>query len=354
MKHIKHILCVAGGILGVAVLLTGGLLIYLTAREYRPEAVEEISVPQGSKQLAPGSELTLLTYNIGYGALSQNEDFFMDGGTKVEPESRELVEENLKGIAQILASNPSDVYFLQEADIDSKRSYHIDEQAYMEKALGMGSMFAYNFKCDFVPYPLPFIGHVEGGLLTLTDLKVSEASRIALPESFSWPIKTCNLKRCLLKARIPLEGSDKELVLINLHLEAYDSGEGKIAQSRMLAEVLQEEYEKGTYVIAAGDFNQTFEGMDAKYPVTNTEYWAPGVISSSDLPEVFSFALDDTYPTCRLLNAPYTGSYETSQVYVIDGFIVSPNVEVKTVEVQNVDFRYTDHQPVKLTAALKK
>ena len=42
---------------------------------------------------------------------------------------------------------------------------------------------------------------------------------IALPESFTWPVKTCNLKRCMLETRIPLEGSDKELVMINFHLE---------------------------------------------------------------------------------------------------------------------------------------
>ena len=60
----------------------------------------------------------------------------------------------------------------------------------------------------------------------------------------------------------------------------------------------------------------------------------------------------DNYPTCRLLNAPYTGDYETSQTYVIDGFIVSPNVKVESVQVVNVDFKYTDHQPVRLTVTL--
>ena len=58
--------------------------------------------------------------------------------------------------------------------------------------------------------------------------------------------------------------------------------------------------------------------------------------------------MDDSYPTCRLLNQPYTGDYETSQVYVLDGFIVSDNLEVELVEVVDTNFEYTDHQPVKL------
>ena len=43
-------------------------------------------------------------------------------------------------------------------------------------------------------------------------------------------------------------------MVFNLHLEAYDNGEGKIAQSKKLADVLSQEYAKGNYVIAGGDF----------------------------------------------------------------------------------------------------
>mgnify|MGYP002241508406 CR=1 FL=1 len=88
----------------------------------------------------------------------------------------------------------------------------------------------------------------------------------------------------MLETRIPIKDTDKELVIINFHLEAYDSGEGKIAQSKKLAKKLQEEYEKGNYVIAGGDFNQTFEGMDT-YPITNKENWVPGIMRQEDLPE---------------------------------------------------------------------
>ena len=342
---------------GILLLILAGilllLLVYLTVREYRPKAEESL---EGNYKdgafISLRSPFSVMSYNTGYAGLSKDEDFFMDGGTKVKPASKALVEENMEGITKVLQDNPADAYFLQEVDIDSTRSYHIDERSAYSKALEKNSFFAYNFKCDYVPYPLPPIGHVESGLVTLTDKYVAGASRISLPESFSWPIKTCNLKRCLLVTRFPLQDSEKELVLINFHLEAYDSGKGKIAQSKMLADILEAEYEKGNYVIAGGDFNQTFEGVD-KYPVTNKEDWAPGVIGTDDLPDHFSFAIDDTYPTCRLLNAPYTGSYDTSQVYVIDGFIVSDNLAVRNVNVIDVGFEHTDHQPVRLEVAFK-
>lgn len=333
--------------LGILLILLIGAILWLTIREYRPEKEEILNVPENTKTLSQDDSLRIMTYNIGYGGLDKGEDFFMDGGSQVQPDSKEQVEKNLKGIKNILAENPADVYFLQEVDTNSKRSFYMDETAYLKDSLNMEGIFSYNFKCDFVPYPLPPIGKVNSGIFTLTNLKMNSAARISLPESFKWPVKTCNLKRCMQETRIPLEGTDAELVLINFHLEAYDDGDGKIAQSKMLAEKLSKEYEAGNYVIAGGDFNQTFAGMD-KYPITNTENWVPGIISSDTLPEHFSFAVDDTYPTCRLLNAPYTGSYETSQVYVIDGFIISDNIKISDISVVNTDFKYTDHQPVQM------
>lgn len=325
-----------------------GILLFFTLREYRPKPIETTSTPSGEKTLSVEDSLRILTCNTGYGGLDASEDFFMDGGSRVQPDNQKQVEKNLHGIEKFLSASDADVYFLQEVDLDSKRSFHINQQDFYEEALGMDSAFGQNFLCDFVPYPLPPIGKVDSGILTLTGLQTSSSSRISLPESFSWPVKTCNLKRCMLETRVPLEGTDAELVLLNFHLEAYDSGEGKLARSKMLAEKLEEEYAAGNYVIAGGDFNQTFPDMAASYPLIDTENWAPGTLEEDSLPEHFSFAVDDSYPTCRLLNQPYTGSYDTSQVYVIDGFIVSDNLEVSEIKVLNKDFQYTDHQPVQL------
>ena len=342
--------------LGIVVLIILILLVcavlWLTIREYRPEKEEALKVPKNTRTLSLDDSLRIMTYNIGYAGLDKSEDFFMDGGSEVQPDSKEQVETNLTGIKKVLTENPADVYFLQEVDKDSKRSFHIDETEFLKKQLNMEGISPAILNVTLCLIHFRLSEKVNSGIFTMTDLKLNSAARLALPESFSWPVKTCNLKRCMQETRIPLEGTDAELVLINFHLEAYDDGDGKIAQSKMLAEKLSKEYEAGNYVIAGGDFNQTFEGMD-KYPITNTENWVPGIIGQDTLPEHFSFAVDDTYPTCRLLNAPYTGSYETSQVYVIDGFIVSDNITVSDISVINTDFEYTDHQPVQMEISLK-
>ena len=339
------------GVLGVVIIIVS-VLAYYTIQEYRPDQIENIEVKSEGKLLNVNQTIKILSLNTGYAGLDKSQDFFMDGGNMVRPDSQEIINQNLNGITNILKTYQSDVYFLQEVDLNSKRSYNINQIEYYENQLGLTGLFARNFKVSYVPYPWPPIGKVESGIMTMSQLQISSASRISLPESFSWPIKTANLKRCMLETRIPIEDSDKELVLINFHLEAYDSGEGKIAQTRMLAEKLKAEYDKGNYVIAGGDFNQTFEGSK-EYPIVDKEGWVPGIISKNDLPEHFDFAIGDQYPTCRLLNHPYTSDYETSQVYIIDGFIVSDNIEIKDVENINDDFKYTDHQPVQLEVKLK-
>ena len=344
---IKKVLKSIGVILLALVLFVAAFFIYATIREYRPEPYESLGVPEGTKELSLDQSFVIATYNIGYGALSVNEDFFMDGGTKVAPDSISLVQENMSGIAGTIGAMNPDFLFLQEVDLDSKRSFHIDECQYLEDTLGVPGVHALNFKADFVPYPIPPIGKVTSGLFTMTDYRVSHAARISLPESFSWPIKTCNLKRCMLEIRIPIEDTDKELVLINFHLEAYDDGEGKLAQTKILNEKLAEEYAKGNYVIAGGDFNQTLP-TETGYPLHNLEDWVPGTFDVSSLPEGFSVAATDNAPTCRLLNAPYSGNYTDSQVYVIDGFLVSDNLIVTDISVIDIGFAYTDHQPVRM------
>ncbi|MBQ9708467.1 MAG: endonuclease [Firmicutes bacterium] len=355
---VKQILKIIGLIVGIVVVAVGILLGWLTAGEYRPADIEELSVSQaasdpGAGELSPGDSFKIMSWNIGYGALGDNADFFMDGGDSVMTADEERVSSNLDGIISHIKSEDPNIVFLQEADRDSKRSHHVDEVSTIASAFEnqYASTFANNFKVPFVPYPLPPIGKVDSGLLTLSEYEISQSARISLPCPFSWPIRTANLKRCLMADRIPVSGG-KELVVINLHLEAYDNGEGKIAQTNALLDVLNEERSKGNYVIAGGDFNQTFDNIDSgAYPVLEG-MWQPGSISANDFGEGWSLLMDASVPTCRSLDRPLAGLDDSArdpsvfQYYMIDGFIVSDNLEVSGLKTQGLGFENTDHNPV--------
>ena len=138
---------------------------------------------------------------------------------------------------------------------------------------------------------------MDSGIMTISRLKANSAKRVSLPVSFTWPVRTVNLKRCLLISRTKVKGTGKELVYINLHLEAYDKGAGKKAQTRALNRILKQEAAKGNYVIAAGDFNQTFNNVDTNEYKVQKGLWKPGIIDISEYDSSLNFVMDSTTPT---------------------------------------------------------
>ncbi|MCR5213716.1 MAG: endonuclease [Eubacterium sp.] len=376
------------GFLLIVVLIFFG---WMTAVEYRPEDVEKVEINtvtgQGQK-LIQGSSLKVMTWNIGYGALGDDADFFMDGGESVMTTIPERVDVNLAGVAGNISSNDPDIVFLQEVDLNSKRSYFNDELLYLKGEIyknstidwetgidyalfadedgnlrepdEYASTFAYNYKAELVPYPFPEnLGKVESGISTISKYQISDAERISLPCPFKWPIRTANLKRCLLVNRLPIydeagNETDKELVLVNLHLEAYDDGEGKIAQTQQLKTLLQEEYDKGNYVIAGGDFNQTFSNVDTSMYPDIEGTWKCGQIDVKDFSDNWQLLMDNSSPTCRSLDQPYQGADKDNfQYYMIDGFIVSDNIKVDSLQTLNYVFMASDHNPVLMNVTLE-
>ena len=362
MKIIKRILIGILIFIAAVVVCVGGVFAFLTATEYKPADVEKLDVAGNAKATCSvGDPLTIMTWNTGYGALGDNADFFMDGGEMVKSADEERVMLNMDGImSQIEAVDP-DIFFLQEADQDSARSYNIDEVAMLrDRFQGYESTYGINYKTPFVPYPIPPLGKVDAGIMTFTNSHVAAATRVQLPIPFKWPVSTVNLKRCVTETHVPLydaagKALGKDLVLCNLHLEAYDSGAGKIAQTRMLAELMMEERAAGNYVIAGGDFNQIFSTADKDAYPAQPDKWQPGELDVTQFGEGWQFLMDESVPSCRSLDQPYKGADKDSfQYYLIDGFIVSDNVQVEDLKTLDLDFKSSDHNPVVLQFTLKQ
>ncbi len=354
-KVLKIILIVVGSFLATIITFVGAFLIFASATTLQVKDVEDMKIDGDSTtKVDKSSPINLLTWNIGYGALDERQDCYWDGGKGVDGESKEVVLENVKAIKDKIEEINPDIFFVQEADRDSKRSYYINQYDSLGETFdNYESSFACNFKAGLVPLPLyNMTGKVDAGITSFSKYDLLDSKRIQLPVPFSWPMSLFNLKRCLLVNHLPIEGSDKQLVLINLHLEAYDDGEGKAKQLAVLMDMMKEEYDKGNYVIAGGDFNQTFSTTDhEKYP-TESGNWVSPIIDASLYPS-FQFLMDDTHPTCRYLNKPYYDSNkEDHQYYMIDGYIVSKNITINNIETLDLGFKNTDHNPVKLSVTL--
>ena len=357
-KGLKITLITLGAVFGTVVAFIGGVLIFASATTLKVKETEKMEIrSKVTKEIDQSQALNLLTWNTGYGALDERQDCCWDGGKGVYGESKEVVQNNIDALKSKISEIDPDIFFVQELDLDSKRSFFIDELDSFRSTFGekYNDSFAGNFKAGLVPLPLyQMTGKVNAGIATFSKFSISDSERIQLPIPFSWPMSLFNLKRCLLVTRIPIKDTQNELVMINLHLEAYSSEEGKVKQANQLMELMKAEYEKGNYVIAGGDFNQTFShiGFD-KYP--NNGDWECPVFEESSYNDKFTFNMDESNPTCRSLKTPLVGyDKATFQYYMIDGFIASKNIEINEVHTLDLGFKNTDHNPVQMSVILKK
>ena len=125
-KPLKIILIILAVIVG----LVAALLIWLTATQLNVKT-ETAVVTHGENStasFAPGDDVSILTWNVGYAGLGEESDFFMDGGKQVRAPSKAVVEKNMDGIVSTVEALDADFTFLQEIEADpSTRSYGIEE-----------------------------------------------------------------------------------------------------------------------------------------------------------------------------------------------------------------------------------
>ena len=154
---------------------------------------------------------------------------------------------NIKGSVNELNKIDPDFAFVQEIDIDSSRSRKTDQRVLVAHGLDdeYTNCFAFNYKVPYIIYPFNDMhGKVSAGQGTYSKYKFETAERISLPTDQSWLARLFGLDRCMIVNRVKTT-NNKELVLINLHMSAYDKGgEFRQKQLNMLEEVLQDEYKK--------------------------------------------------------------------------------------------------------------
>ena len=299
--------------------------------------------------------LNVLIWNLGYGGLGKDADFFYDGGAMVHS-PREWVENNLTGIYGVIKAEvpKTDFFLFQEVDSIAARSYDIDEvEALVNLMPDFSYAFGKNYDVGYVPVPIfEPMGGVLGGLLTTSRYQPASVVRHAFKGNYDWPTYLFFLDRCFLEMRFQLS-SGKDLVLINTHNSAYDDGSLKHAQMEQLREVLISEFQKGNYVIVGGDWNQfppDYKGVD-KFDMPRTAE-IERLFVAKDYPATdWQWVYDPLHPTNRSLSAPFDA--DTTKRYILDFCLVSPNVEPLKAEGIETGFTYSDHQPVRFKFRLR-
>ncbi|MBR4994282.1 MAG: endonuclease/exonuclease/phosphatase family protein [Lachnospiraceae bacterium] len=358
-KKIPLFLKILLWVMATIVVVFGVYAIYLFGSYKRIE--DNVSlVPENVSSkgnVETGKELTIFTQNIGFGAYTSDYTFFMDGGTESWADSKESVIECVDKAGNKALSFDPDFVVFQEVDFDGTRSYHVDEAAALKAKLnGYSSVFAQNFDSAFLFYPFtePH-GKNKSGILTLSKYNITSGLRRSYPISDSIT-KILDLDRCFSISRIPTDNG-KELVIYNSHLSAYGGSDAiHSMQLNMLFEDMVKEYNKGNYVVAGGDFNDDFtdnslkllDGLDES-PFGWTMPFPEDVLPDG-LSRCINYDNGAVIPTARNCDVPYK---EGNFTVIVDGFVVSDNIEVTSVNNIDTGFEYSDHNPVVMKFVLR-
>ncbi|GJM33234.1 MAG: endonuclease [Saprospiraceae bacterium] len=341
----------------IVILYFAIVLTYGTLTDFQPEAEIKLEPTQSSTvSTVTDSILSFTTWNLGYGGLGAESEFFFDSGNmyfsqgKMIRASQKNVEKNVAGILNFVPNIKSDFFLFQEVDFESKRSFYINEYQEIAALLPtFSASFAVNYQSDWVPIPVfePWraYGKTTSGLATYSRFQPTHVTRFQLPGTFSWPTRIFQLDRCAAVSRFSTSKGN-ELVVINIHNSAYDQG-GFIKRQQMefLQKMFVAEYEKGNYVVVGGDWNQCppyfrFDGFMPEKTSGHTQI----NISPDFFPEGWTWGYDTQIPTNRKTNAPYLPG-ETF-ITLIDFFLVSPNIKINRVKGIDQQFQFSDHQPV--------
>ena len=379
-KTVKKIFKVLGIVLGVILLVLIAYIIYLYASYHRiednlvlevesaPDAGEDLEgLTSGARPasasaryntaLTTGETYSALTYNLGFGAYTPDFSFFMDGGRSSWAKSKESVQNTIQGAGELIASYEPDFALLQEVDLDSTRSYHVNEYSILKKCLkNYDTVFAQNYDSAFLFYPFtqPH-GSSKAGLALFSRYLIKDSLRRSLPISTSYN-KFFDLDRCYSVSRIPVDNG-KYLVIFQLHMSAYgNSDKIRKGQIRMLSADMKKEYEAGNYVLCGGDFNHDLKAAEDD-DSTDRESWAYP-FPRKMLPEHFSFCMDQLPKKENLWNSSRNADmkYIPGKTYTVtlDGFIISDNVKCDMYKNINTGYSYSDHDPVYVKFELNK
>lgn len=353
----KRILLWASGV--IAALLVGvSLAAWLTT--YHPDDREPAAVTcTGDAPLVrPGQKLKVLNWNVQFMA-GKNYVFYydvMDGEGPDDRPTHEDIETTLEGVARVIRDEDPDIILLQEIDQGAGRTDHEDQIARLLEKLGPAyrcQTSAFYWKASYVPHPR-VRGAVGMKLATLSKYRLGSAVRHQLPEMPNdFVTRLFYLKRAVLEARLPIEGTERELAVLNTHLDAFAQGSDTMQRQVALVTGLLDELSKaGTSWLIGGDFNLLPPVAGAYERLKDHE-------RTAYLPETELRALFERYPAVpgraetegpdaaawftHFPNDPRVGAPDRT----IDYIFFSPDLTLGARHVRQHDTRtISDHFPV--------
>ncbi|WP_457654146.1 endonuclease/exonuclease/phosphatase family protein [Rhodocaloribacter sp.] len=239
-------------------LLFAGFFLWARSSTLPPSAYATVTVYDEAPAAAPET-LTVMTYNLGY----------LSGMTNNRPVARteRLFADNLAAAERLLASVRPDVAAFQEIDFGAARSFDVDQLDALARSGGFhAAARAVNWDKRYVPFPSlrpsMHFGRIRSGQAVLSRLPILAHERLVLerpPTPFYYD--AFYLDRLAQVVRLD---AGEPIVVINVHLEAFDAATRNRQAERILA--LYRQYKDAYPVLLLGDFNSVLPEDRVRLP----------------------------------------------------------------------------------------
>ena len=201
--------------------------------------------------------LSVMTYNIGW----------LSGMTNNLPVDRAegLYSQNLKEGLMLLNKYRPDIIGFQEIDVYAKRSFYYNQPDSLGMKLDyLNGALAVNWDKKYVPFPYWPLQYHFGKLISaqyvMSDLEILKNDYVTLPKPVNAPFyyNAFYLDRLIQKTW--LKTSKGDLLVMNVHLEAFDRETRIMHVEALIDEYLK--YADELPVLLIGDFNSRAMGAD--------------------------------------------------------------------------------------------
>ncbi|MCA9508880.1 MAG: endonuclease/exonuclease/phosphatase family protein [Myxococcales bacterium] len=197
---------------------------------------------------AAKNTFSIASYNIGHGQGVKEQAW--------DHRDKATTEKQLNMIANAMSKMDADIFLLQEVDLDSNRTYRIDQIEFIKKRTGHAfHACATVWEKNYVPFPFwppaHHIGYVRAANCVLSRFPLKNHQRIIFdkPESYPFWYNWGYIDRGI--ERVDVQIGDKTIALLNVHFEAWETQ----AREKQIQETKKYMDSIHTPIILAGDFN---------------------------------------------------------------------------------------------------
>lgn len=221
----------------------------------RPKKIHgKILKPASFQNLSTPDVLKIVSWNIGYG-----QGLGSEGGKDYKKKSQEEFVQDLTQMALYLQKLNPDIILLQEVDLNSSRSFKINQLELFKKFLPQHfSAYGLNWDANYVPFPYwppsKHFGQVRaaGVIFSRFPIVSQDFALLPKPENNPWWYNLFYLFRYYQDVRIEI--GSRVYSVINNHLEAFDQ-EGRVQQAKILKSRCELDLKEKNLLLVGGDLN---------------------------------------------------------------------------------------------------